>query len=116
MRETSGRGATLASSTMPYTGMVAFVFLVFHILGLKFGTHYTTVIGGVEMRDIYKTTIEYFQSLIHVVGYMIAMIALGIHVSHGFWSAFQSIGFNHPNYMPKIKIVSKLSLMVLTDS
>ncbi|RPJ70142.1 MAG: succinate dehydrogenase cytochrome b subunit [Alphaproteobacteria bacterium] len=108
MRTTSGRGATFASSTMPYTGMIALVFLVFHIIGLKYGTHYTTIVGGVEMRDIYKTTVEYFANPLHVAGYIVAMIALGIHTSHGFWSAFQSLGFNHPKYMPKIICVSKI--------
>lgn len=104
----SGRGGTFASSTMAYSGVIALVFLVFHILGLKFGTHYSTVIGGVEMRDIYKTTVEYFQSSLHVVGYLIAIIALGVHTSHGFWSAFQSLGLNHPKYMPKIELLSTL--------
>ena len=108
MRETSGRGSTFASSTMPYTGAVALIFLVIHILGLKFGTHYTTTVGGVEMRDIYKTTVEYFADPLHVLGYVVAVVALGIHVSHGFWSAFQSLGLNHPKYMPKIQIISKL--------
>lgn len=108
MRKTSGRGATLASSTMPYTGLIALIFLVIHILGLKFGTQYTTNIGGIEMRDIYKTTIEYFQDPLHVVGYLVAILSLGFHVSHGFWSAFQSLGFNHPKYMPKIKCFSVL--------
>lgn len=108
MRKTSGRGATIASSTMPYTGLIALVFLIIHIQGLKFGTHYTTNVGGVEMRDIYKTTIEYFQNPLHVVGYVIAVVSLGLHVSHGFWSAFQSLGLNHKKYMPKIKIFSCL--------
>jgi succinate dehydrogenase / fumarate reductase cytochrome b subunit len=108
MRKKSGRGSTLASSTMPYTGIIAFIFLVFHILGLKYGTHYTTNVGGVEMRDIYKTTVEYFADPLHVAGYIVAVVSLGLHVSHGFWSAFQSIGFNHPKYMPKIKCVSVL--------
>jgi len=108
MREASGRGSTLASSTMPYTGMIALIFLVVHIVGLKFGTHYTTVVNGVEMRDIYRTTMEYFQDITHVGGYIIAVVALGIHVSHGFWSAFQSLGLNHPKYMPKIQLVSRL--------
>jgi succinate dehydrogenase / fumarate reductase cytochrome b subunit len=104
----SGRGSSFASSTMAYSGLIALVFLVFHILGLKFGTQYTTIIGGVEMRDIYKTTLEYFQDSLHVVGYLVAIIALGIHTSHGFWSAFQSLGLNHPRYMPKIKCLSIL--------
>jgi succinate dehydrogenase / fumarate reductase cytochrome b subunit len=102
-RKTSGKGATFASSSMPITGMIALVFLVLHIIGLKYGTHYDTTINGVEMRDIYKTTVEYFVNPLHVIGYLIAVISLGVHVSHGFWSAFQSLGFNHPKYMPKIK-------------
>ncbi len=109
----SGRGGTFASTTMPATGMIALVFLVIHILGLKYGTQYTTVVGGVEMRDIYKTTMEYFQSLPHVLGYIIAVVALGIHVSHGFWSAFQSLGLNHPKYMPKIQIASRVFGLVV---
>lgn len=104
----SGRGGTFASATMAYTGALALVFLVIHILGLKFGTHYTTIVGGVEMRDIYKTTIEYFQDPLHVGGYLIAMISLGVHTSHGFWSAFQSLGLSHPKYTPKIECLSTL--------
>lgn len=107
-RTVSGRGATFASATMPYTGIVALIFLVIHIVGIKYGTHYETTINGVEMRDIYRTTIEYFQDPIHVGIYLFAMILLGIHTSHGFWSAFQSLGFNHPKYMPKIKCASKI--------
>lgn len=104
----SGRGGTFASATMAYSGLMALVFLVFHILGLKFGTQYSTMIGGVEMRDIYKTTVEYFQDPLHVGGYLVAMIALGVHTSHGFWSAFQSLGLSHPRYMPKIELLSTL--------
>lgn len=102
-RKHSGRGATFASSTMPITGIIALVFLVVHINGLKFGTHYDTEVGGIVMRDMYKTTIEYFQDPLHVLFYLFAVISLGIHVSHGFWSAFQSLGLNHPKYMPKLK-------------
>lgn len=102
-RKHSGRGATFASSTMPISGILTLVFLVVHIMGLKFGTVYTTEVHGVVMRDLYKTTIEYFQDPLHVLFYVIAVVSLGIHVSHGFWSAFQSLGLNHPKYMPKLK-------------
>lgn len=104
----SGRGGTFSSATMAYSGLIALVFLVFHIIGLKYGTVYTTTIGGVEMRDIYKTTIEYFQDPLHIAGYIVAMVALGFHTSHGFWSAFQTLGLNHPRYMPKIQLFSTL--------
>lgn len=102
-RKHSGRGATFASSTMAISGLLTLVFLVIHILGLKFGTYYETEVHGVVMRDIYKTTVEYFQDPLHVLFYIIAVVSLGVHVSHGFWSAFQSLGLNHPKYMPKLK-------------
>lgn len=102
-RKHSGRGATFASSTMVFTGIIALVFLIIHIRGLKFGAYYETTVHGIVMRDLYKLTVEYFQDPLHVLFYVIAVVALGIHVSHGFWSAFQSLGLNHPKYMPKLK-------------
>jgi len=102
-RKHSGRGATFASSTMPISGILTLVFLVVHIMGLKFGPVYPTEVNGVAMRDLYRTTIEYFQDPLHVLFYVIAVVSLGVHVSHGFWSAFQSLGLNHPKYMPKLK-------------
>lgn len=107
-RNLSGRGATLASSTMPLTGLVTLIFLGFHIAGLKFGTHYETTVDGIVMRDMFKTTVEYFQNPLHVVLYVFAVCSLGFHVSHGFWSAFQSLGINHPKYTPKMKCASLL--------
>lgn len=108
MRKISGRGSNLASSTMPYTGMIALIFLVIHICGIKYGPVYNTEIAGVAVRDIYRTTVEYFRDPLHVLGYLVAMLALGVHTAHGFWSAFQSLGFSHPKYTPKLKIASKL--------
>ncbi len=103
----TGRGSTFASSTMPYTGTLIFVFLVLHLLQFKFGPEYMTVVNGVEMRDIYKTVVEYFQSPLNVLWYVVAMFLTAIHVSHGFWSAFQSLGFNHSKYNGIINISSK---------
>lgn len=102
-RKHSGRGATFASSSMPFTGLLTLVFLVLHIRGLKFGPVYETEVNGIIMRDMYKTTIEYFKDPLHVLFYIVAVTSLGVHVSHGFWSAFQSLGLNHPKYMPKLK-------------
>ncbi len=105
-RTASGRGATFASSSMPITGIIALVFIILHINGLKFGSEYLTTVDGVEMRDLYRTTIEYFQNPLNVLFYIVAMIALGIHTSHGFWSAVQSIGWNHPKYYLNLRRAS----------
>lgn len=102
----TGRGETFASSTMPYTGLIILVFLVLHLLNFKYGSNYPTVVDGVQMRDIYKTVIEYFANPLYTAWYVFAMAALGIHTSHGFWSMFQSWGFQYPKYTPIIKNVA----------
>jgi succinate dehydrogenase / fumarate reductase cytochrome b subunit len=40
----------------------------------------------------------------YVAIYLFAMIVVAIHVSHGFWSLFQTLGANHPKYMPLIQM------------
>lgn len=99
----TGRGTTLASQTMPFTGLILLVFLVLHLLNLKFGSYYEVTIDGVVMRDLTRTTIEYFKSVGATVWYIIAMIVAAIHTSHGFASAFQSMGWNHGKYFKNVK-------------
>lgn len=99
----TGRGETFASSTMPYTGFIMLIFIVLHLINFKYGSEYSTLVDGVQMRDIYRTVIEYFANPLYVGWYVFAMIALGIHTSHGFWSMFQSWGIQHPKYTKCIK-------------
>jgi succinate dehydrogenase / fumarate reductase cytochrome b subunit len=103
MKTKTGRGANFASSSMPYTGIILLAFIIFHLQGIKFGTYYEVTYDGVVMRDLFKLTFEKFSSLPYVIFYVISMIAMAIHVSHGFWSAFQSIGFWHNKYTPFLR-------------
>jgi len=97
---------TLGSRTMILTGLVLLVFVVLHIKTFKYGPgsagekEYVTVVNGVEMRDLHKLVMETFQDPVYVGFYAIAMILLGLHLSHAIWSAFQSIGLYHPRYTP----------------
>jgi succinate dehydrogenase / fumarate reductase cytochrome b subunit len=109
----SGRGTTFASSTMPYTGTIILIFLIVHLITIKYGAHYTTTVDGTEMRDLYKLTLEYFTKPLNALWYVIAMISLAIHTSHGFWSLFQTIGFNHPKYNGFIKKTSVAYAIVM---
>lgn len=99
----TGRGTTFMSQTMPYTGLVLLIFIILHLMNLKFGTYYTTTVDGVQMRDLYKTTIEYFQNIGNVIWYVVAMVCAALHTAHGFSSAFQSMGWNHPKYYKNVK-------------
>jgi succinate dehydrogenase / fumarate reductase cytochrome b subunit len=101
----SGGGRTLGSSTMPYTGVVLLVFVVFHLANFHFVDKTDTT--------IYAIVAEAFSNPLYVVLYIAAMIVAAIHVSHGFWSAFQTLGANHPKYMPLIQKVGLVFALVV---
>lgn len=109
----TGRGTTFMSQTMPWTGLILLVFTILHLKNLKFGTYYTTNVDGVEMRDLYKVTVEYFQSAAAVAWYIFAMTAAALHTAHGFASAFQSMGWNHGKYFKNVKRVGYLYAIVV---
>lgn len=101
---------TLASQTMIYSGLVILVFLILHLVDFKYGPHYDVsgevvtsqmhLPDGTAVRDMHKTVMEVFQRPVQIVWYSIAVLLLGLHLRHGFWSAFQSLGLNHPKYTP----------------
>ena len=83
---------------MPYTGILLLVFVIFHLINFHFVDKTNTT--------IYQIVTEAFQNPIYVIIYVLAMVVAALHVSHGFWSAFQTIGFNHEKYMPFIMALS----------
>lgn len=113
MKKRTGRGTTLMSASMPWTGLVLLVFIILHLKNLKFGSYYPTEVDGVQMRDLYRTTLEYFQNPANVIWYVFAMACAGLHTAHGFASAFQSLGLNHGKYYSKIKMISYLYAIVI---
>ena len=104
---------TLASSTMIISGIVLFLFLVAHLYTFKYGPGieqgYVAEIRGETGRDLYRLVMEKFQDPIYVVGYSLVMLLLGLHLRHGFWSAFQSLGADHPRYS---RLISTLGVVV----
>lgn len=97
---------TVSSSTMIWTGLVLVIFVVFHVYTFKYGPGieegYVMEIDGKQVRDLYRLVIEEFQKPAYVAWYVAAMIFLGFHLRHGFWSAFQSLGIHHPRCTPVI--------------
>ncbi len=114
-KETDAGGAsrkTISSVSMIYTGTILFIFLILHIATFKYGPGvaegYVVQINGENARDLYRLVYEVFSSGFYVFGYVAVMILLGSHLSHGFWSAFQSLGINHPRYTPIIYAIGIL--------
>ena len=91
----SAGGRSVGSKTMPYTGLLLLGFVVYHLLNFHFVDKTDTT--------IYDIVAGAFANPATVVLYVCAMIVAALHVSHGFWSAFQTLGANHPKYMPLIR-------------
>ena len=88
-------GRSIGSRTMPYTGILLLGFVVYHLLNFHFVDK-----TGTTIYDIVSAA---FANPFTVAVYVGAMIVAAVHVSHGFWSAFQTLGANHTKYMPLIR-------------
>lgn len=93
---------TISSQTMIYTGIVLGLFTIVHVWMFKFGTNYPSELHGQPVRDLYRLVVERFKNPWIAGSYAAVMLLLGVHVRHGFWSAFQSLGGYHPRYTPLI--------------
>ena len=114
---TNAKGASrksIGSTTMIYTGIIIITFLVLHLRDLKYGEiiMYTNANGDV-IRDLYVLTIQFFTNLWNVLLYVAVMILIGFHLSHGVWSAFQSLGANAPRFIHFMQIVGYLYAVVI---
>ncbi len=98
--------AKFASTTMALHGSIILFFIIYHLITFKWGPYYEVEYNGVVMRDLHRLMIEVFSSPAFVFGYMICLVLLGVHLSHGASSVFQSLGINHPRYQPTIKKAS----------
>jgi succinate dehydrogenase / fumarate reductase cytochrome b subunit len=98
-------GRTIGSATMPYTGVLILMFVIFHLANFHFvDKSHTTIF------DIVRGA---FSSPVYVGLYIAAMVVVALHVSHGFWSLFQTLGANHPKYMPLIMAASVVFAVVV---
>lgn len=87
-------GRTPGSATMAATGSLILIFLIIHIKSFKFGD---------KSDGLYRLVMSSFEWTPYTLFYVAAMGALGLHLSHGVQSAFNTFGVNHPKYTPLIK-------------
>ena len=91
---------TFASRTMIYTGILIILFVIGHVWMFKFGDHKVVTVDGTPMKDLYSTVVDAFKQPLMVAYYVFMMILLGFHLRHGFWSAFQSLGWANDRFLP----------------
>ncbi len=96
----SGGGRTFSSQVMPYTGLLVLGFICVHMA--TFSHH----IVDQTRRNIFQIAADVFSQPVYLIIFLVSMLILGFHVRHGLWSAFQTVGANHPKYMPFIQTLS----------
>ena len=91
--------ANFASRTMRYSGMIVLSFLIWHLLDLTFGVVNTIGADGAFVRaEVYANVVRSLDRWPVALFYILANLLLGIHLRHGAWSIFQSLGWNNPRF------------------
>jgi succinate dehydrogenase / fumarate reductase cytochrome b subunit len=102
-------GSMYASRTMYMSGPIIAAFVVYHLMQFTFG------VGGTpfEHFDAYGNVINGFRVPIVSGFYVVAVALLCVHLRHGLWSIFQTLGFHHPRYMQRVKTAADLLALAI---
>lgn len=107
---TSYRSANAASRTMLYGGLFLIVFITFHILHLTTGTvHFSGFTHG----QVYANVHNAFESFSIVGFYVVSMALLALHLYHGTWSMFQTLGVDAPRWNQGLRSLAKVVSVLL---
>jgi len=102
-------GSSYASRTMYWSGPIIAAFVVYHLMQFTFG------VGGTPYNqfDAYGNVISGFRVPAVSIFYILAMALMCLHLRHGLWSMFQTLGFYHPRHTPRIhRLASLISLFI----
>lgn len=108
---THTRSTETSSRNMAWFGIIIFVFIVLHMiqfwLKMKMGVLAPVEVAAYDhpVANLYQPVKEAFENIWYVLFYVISMVVIGLHLWHGFWSSFQTLGANHPRYNGLIKTV-----------
>lgn len=103
------QSATFSAVSLRVGGVVLLAFILFHLLHFTTGT----VHPQFDAHDPYGNVIIGFGVPVVVAFYLVAMVALALHLHHGIWSLFQTMGWNHPHVNPaRRRIATALALLI----
>jgi succinate dehydrogenase / fumarate reductase, cytochrome b subunit len=115
--------ASTSSVTMPWTGLALLAFILFHLAHYTFGmvgttvaetangsrvqTPYLSLVDDKGRHDVYSMVLAGFHNPYISVAYIVCMVILYVHLSHGIGSVFQSLGLNTPRTQPFVRYLSR---------
>ena len=101
--------SSYASRTMYWSGPIILAFVIYHLLDFTFGTLNPSFQEG----DVYHNVIASFSMPVVSAFYIIAMVLLCMHLYHGLWSMFQTLGFHHPRHTAVLKRAAKVVAILI---
>ena len=115
-KQDPSESSSWTSRNMLILGSLVLVFLVIHIINFYVRIRFTGsplleegMPGGSEMENTYALVKMLFTgSLLYCLLYIAGAVLLGLHVTHGFWSAFQTIGFNNKHWINRLQWIARV--------
>lgn len=110
------RKATFASRTMAVSGGIVLVFILFHLAHFTVGwvvPEYMTLEDSAGRHDVFLMLKKAFSNPGIVALYAVGLVSVGLHISHGFWSAFQSLGLTGKRWTPFAVLVGRVLAVVI---
>jgi succinate dehydrogenase / fumarate reductase cytochrome b subunit len=105
--------ASYAARTMIWSGPIIAAFVVFHILHLTVGSVLPLQELGPNQPNVRANVIIGFQQPAVAAAYIVAMLLLCLHLFHGVWSMFQSVGVSHPRYTAWLKRLAAIAALLI---
>ncbi len=105
LKKKSAGGRTIGSATMPYTGFLILLFIIAHLIDFHFVDK--------SDRTIYQIVLDAFSNPAYAILYILAMVVIAIHVDHGLWSVFQTLGINNLENMTCFRLISTTFSMIV---
>lgn len=101
--------SSYASRTMYWSGPIVLAFLIYHLL------HFTTGQAHPDFQylHVHDNVVRGFSVWYVSLFYIVAMGMLCMHLYHGVWSMFQSLGIAHPTYTPRLKMAAKAAAILI---
>lgn len=112
VRKNPGPHAGYAARTMRWGGVIVLLFVIYHLAHFTFGVRWAhpDFIPG----DVYHNVVTGFSIWWVSSFYVLAQLALGLHLHHGLWSLFQSLGWSHPRLDPWRRHFATLFAVLIT--
>ena len=103
--------SSYASRTMYWSGPIVLAFIIFHLLHLTAG--YIHPGAAYIEGDVYHNVVSGFQVWWVSVSYIVAISLLGLHLRHGLWSMFQTLGIHQPQYTARLQTTALVIALLI---